>query len=84
NHSLDFFSDSPEMEAIEGLWLGGGGALVKGLKEKLSDMTGYPVTLLNPFKDIKIPKGIDAAYLESIAPIATIAVGLATRRLGDR
>ncbi|MBF0568801.1 MAG: type IV pilus assembly protein PilM [Nitrospirae bacterium] len=84
NHSLDFFSDSPEMEAIEGLWLGGGGALVKGLKEKLSDMTGYPVTLLNPFKDIKIPKGIDAAYLASIAPIATIAVGLATRRLGDR
>ncbi|MBF0553824.1 MAG: type IV pilus assembly protein PilM [Nitrospirae bacterium] len=84
NHSLDFFSDSPEMEAIEGLWLGGGGALVKGLKEKLSDMTGYPVSLLNPFKDIKIPKGIDAAYIESIAPIATIAVGLATRRLGDR
>ncbi|MBF0458149.1 MAG: type IV pilus assembly protein PilM [Nitrospirae bacterium] len=84
NHSLDFFSDSPEMEAIEGLWLGGGGALVRGLKDKLSDMTGYQVTLLNPFKNIKIPKGFDAAYIESIAPVATIAVGLATRRLGDR
>lgn len=84
NHSLDFFSDSPEMEAIEGLWLGGGGALVKGLKEKLSEMTGYPVSVINPFKEIKLPKGIDAGYIESIAPVATIAVGLATRRLGDR
>ncbi|KWT91577.1 type IV pilus assembly protein PilM [Candidatus Magnetominusculus xianensis] len=84
NHSLDFFSDSPEMEAIEGLWLGGGGAMVRGLKEKLSEMTGYPVTMLDPFKNIKIPKGIDADHIKFIAPIAAIAVGLATRRLGDR
>ncbi|MBF0320424.1 MAG: type IV pilus assembly protein PilM [Nitrospirae bacterium] len=84
NHSLEFFSDSPEMEPIEELMLGGGGALVKGFKEMLSERTGLPVTLLNPFKNIKIPKSFDAGYIESIAPIAAIAVGLALRRIGDR
>ncbi|MEO5356674.1 MAG: pilus assembly protein PilM [Nitrospirae bacterium YQR-1] len=82
--SLDYFSDSPEMEAIDEIMIGGGGSLVHGLKEGLSERTGYQVTHINPFKNMKIPKSFDLKQLDLIAPIAAVAVGLAIRKIGDR
>ncbi|MBF0343976.1 MAG: type IV pilus assembly protein PilM [Nitrospirae bacterium] len=82
--SLDYFSDTPEIGSIDDLMLGGGGALVKGFKELITERTGLPATLINPFKNIRIPKQLDARYVESVAPLLSVAVGLALRRVGDR
>jgi type IV pilus assembly protein PilM len=82
--TLEFFGDSPDMEPVEEIILCGGGALVAGLSDLLADKTGITVTIANPFKKIKIPKKFDPQYIESMAPIAASAVGLALRRVGDR
>jgi type IV pilus assembly protein PilM len=82
--TLEFFGDSPDMEPVEEIILCGGGALVLGLSDLLADKTGITVTVVNPFKNIKIPKKFDPQYIESAAPIAAAAVGLALRRIGDR
>ncbi|MBF0537835.1 MAG: type IV pilus assembly protein PilM [Nitrospirae bacterium] len=82
--SLDYFSDTPDIGNIDDLMIGGGGALVKGFKELITERTGLNVTLLNPFNKIKIPKQLDAKYVESVAPLVAVAVGLALRRVGDR
>ncbi|MBF0466134.1 MAG: type IV pilus assembly protein PilM [Nitrospirae bacterium] len=82
--SLDYFSDSPEMEAIDEIMTGGGGSLVYGFRDGLSERTGYHVTAANPFKNIKIPKSFDLRQLDAISSLALVAVGLSTRKIGDR
>ena len=39
---------------------------------------------MQPFKNIRIPKKFDLAYIEDVAPMAAVAAGLALRRPGDR
>jgi Tfp pilus assembly PilM family ATPase len=39
---------------------------------------------MQPFKNIKIPKKFDMTYLEEVAPVLSIAAGLALRRPADR
>ncbi|MBF0564640.1 MAG: type IV pilus assembly protein PilM [Nitrospirae bacterium] len=82
--ALDFFSDTPEIGSIDELMLGGGGALVKGFKDSIAARTGLEVALVNPFKNIRIPKHLEIPVLQSVAPIASVVVGLAVRRIGDR
>jgi len=40
--------------------------------------------IAEPFRNIKIPKKFDSAYIEQMGPMMAIAVGLALRRQGDR
>ncbi|KJR43961.1 type IV pilus assembly protein PilM [Candidatus Magnetoovum chiemensis] len=82
--SLDFFSDSPDIDSIDEIVVGGGGAMVKGFVDMLAERTGLSVSLVNPFSKISISKKLNESFVKSIAPIAGVAVGLALRRLGDR
>ncbi|KJU86314.1 type IV pilus assembly protein PilM [Candidatus Magnetobacterium bavaricum] len=82
--SLDYFSDTPDIGSIDELMLGGGGSMVKGFMKLIEDRTGLSVAMMNPFNKVKIPKQLDARYVESVAPLAAVAVGLAMRRVGDR
>ena len=44
-----------------------------------------PVEVMNPFRNIDIGSGrFDPAYLESISPMAAVAVGLALRYPADK
>lgn len=83
--TLDFFRQiSPSDEGLDRLYLTGGSAQVLHLKEALGERLNTQVELFNPFR--KIPaagRDISAELINEMAPTASVAVGLALRRVGD-
>lgn len=83
--SLDFYNSNAGDGKIAKVLLSGGCAKVAGLREAIGDRLGLPVEILNPFQKIKYnDKEFDPEYLQEIGPLVTVAVGLATRRQGDK
>jgi type IV pilus assembly protein PilM len=79
NRSLEYFH-----EEINEIVLSGGCALIKDFPRLLAEKIGVETKILQPFKNIKIPKKFDLAYIEEMSPIAAVAAGLALRRPGDK
>lgn len=79
NRSIEYFN-----EEINEVILSGGCALIKDFPKLLAEKIGIEVKVMNPFKNIKIPKRFDITYIEEIVPIAAVAAGLALRQPGDR
>lgn len=79
NRSLEYFH-----EDINEVVLSGGCALVKDFPKLLAEKIGVETKVLQPFKNIKIPKKFDMTYIEEVAPILAVAAGLALRRPADR
>jgi type IV pilus assembly protein PilM len=50
----------------------------------LAERINVNVSVVEPFRNIRIPGKMDTAYIEEMAPMAAVAVGLALRRFGDR
>jgi type IV pilus assembly protein PilM len=83
--SLDFYNSTATEGKISRVILCGGAAKTPLLAEAVSQRLGVTVEIMNPFQKIKCSdKDFDLAYLEEIAPLVTVAMGLATRRLGDK
>ena len=83
--SLDFYNSTAGEGKIARIYLSGGGAKVATLPEAISQKLGTPVEVINPFQKIKFnEKEIDPEFVQQIAPLVTVAVGLATRRPGDK
>jgi type IV pilus assembly protein PilM len=80
--TFDFFKATSTEERIDRIFLAGGSAKVPGLQQFFQDKFGAPTEILNPFKNVKLAN-IDADYLQEVAPVATVAVGLALRKVGD-
>jgi type IV pilus assembly protein PilM len=79
NRSLEYFH-----EDINEMILSGGCALIKDFPKLLAEKIGIEVKVMEPFKNIKIPKRFDITYIEEMVPVAAVAAGLALRRPGDR
>lgn len=79
NRSFEYFH-----EDVHEIILSGGCALIKDFPKYVADKTNIETKVLEPFKNIKIPKKFDVTYIEEMAPIAGVAAGLALRRFGDR
>jgi type IV pilus assembly protein PilM len=79
NRSLEYFH-----EDINEVVLSGGCALVKDFPKLLAEKIGVETKIVQPFKNIKIPKKFDMTYIEEVAPILAVAAGLALRRPADR
>lgn len=79
NRSLEYFH-----EDIHEIVLSGGSALIRDFPNLLAEKIRVETKLLQPFKNIKIPKHLDLAYIQEMAPMAAVAAGLALRRPGDR
>lgn len=79
NRSIEYFN-----EDINEVILSGGCALIKDFPKLLAEKIGIEVKVMNPFKNIKIPKRFDITYIEEIVPLAVVAAGLALRQPGDR
>ena len=74
--SLDFFAATN----ADRIYLSGGGAKIPALGRTIEEVLSIPVEIFNPFKNIDIAsRGFDEAYLENIAPLAAVSVGLALR-----
>ena len=79
--SFDFFRASTMDVAVDKLYLSGGCSLFGGIDRFFEEKLGVQVEIFNPFRNIKVPRKFDKDYIESIAPQAAVAIGLALRRL---
>ena len=83
--SLDFFLGGSHGSNVNKIYLCGGGAKVSGLANLMQEKTSIPVEMANPFKNlVSNPRHFDPERLKELAPYFGVAVGLATRRFGDR
>ncbi len=82
--SIEYFQTTALHEELSEILLSGGGALLSGLPQALAERAGVEVKVAEPFRNIIIPKRFDRAYIEEVAPLAAVAVGLALRRPLDR
>jgi len=83
--SLDFYNSTASEGKIGKAYLCGGAAKTHMLANAVSQRLGVPVEMLNPFQKVRYnEKDFDVEYLREIAPLMTVAMGLATRRLGDK
>ncbi|MDP2755032.1 MAG: type IV pilus assembly protein PilM [Nitrospirota bacterium] len=76
---LEYFN-----EDINEVILSGGCALIKDFPKLLAEKIGIEVKVMEPLKNIKIPKRFDITSIEEMMPMAVVAAGLALRRPGDR
>jgi type IV pilus assembly protein PilM len=83
--SLDFYNTNASEEKIKAIYLSGGGSKASNLIEAVSTRINLPVELLDPFHKVKYSeKDFDPEYLHEIGPLVVVAMGLATRRPGDK
>ena len=82
--TLDYFGTTAEHERIQRIHLSGGCALIPGLQEFLAGQWGIEVIRANPFKRVDVGTGTDASMVEKLAPLASVATGLAMRYPDDR
>lgn len=83
--SLDFYNSTAGEERISKVYLSGGGARTAHLVDAVQQRLALPVEILNPLAKIAVnEKEFDRSYLDEVAPVLAVAVGLATRRVGDK
>ena len=81
--TIDFFKNTTPGESITKMILAGGSSRVGHLRESLAERFGVPVEPLNPFTRVHAAKGLAPETLDEFSSSVSIAVGLASRRLGD-
>jgi len=82
--SMEFFLTSSEGERIHRVILAGGCSALAGLAERMQERLGTSVVLADPFQSITFdPNRLDPKYLQEIAPLMGVSVGLAIRKVGD-
>jgi len=84
--SMDFFWATFTDQHINKIYLSGGCSKSIELKRLIEDrVSDIPVEVLNPFAGIDCgEKAFDPEYLEYIAPLMAVGVGLALRWTGDK
>jgi type IV pilus assembly protein PilM len=82
--TLDFFKQiSGTDKPVDRLFLTGGTSQVIHLKESLAEKLATQVEMLNPFRRIPESREVNAELINEMMPTASVAVGLALRKLGD-
>lgn len=82
--TFDFYSATSSEGPVDELVLSGGCSLTPNLQQVLRDRFQVPVELMNPLRRIHYRESdFDSVWLDSIAPMLAVAVGLAVRRQGD-
>jgi type IV pilus assembly protein PilM len=83
--SLDFYNTTAGEGKINNIYISGGSAKIAKLFEAVGQRLGLPVEVMNPFRNVNYSdKEFNPEYLAEIGPLVTVAVGLATRRFGDK
>ena len=57
--------------------------MTPNLPEVLKERFNLAVEVMDPLRNIENKAGVDSEWLESIATRLAVAIGLATRKLGD-
>jgi type IV pilus assembly protein PilM len=83
--ALDFFYSTYPDDQITRIILSGGGANIAEFRQLLGAETSAHVEIINPFQNLTIDDdAFDSAYVQQIAPQATICMGLAIRKVDDK
>jgi len=82
--TFEFFRTGPDGGMIDNIVLSGGTASLENITDMFSSEFSIPVEVFNPFNRIEInPKKGDFDYINEIAPVFSVAVGLAIRATGE-
>ena len=74
-----------ESGAVSRIMLCGGAAMTPGVPEFLNRRFGVPAEIANPLSRISYDPGLFAGQdVMKVAPLLTVGIGLALRRLGDK
>ncbi|HRO66610.1 MAG TPA: type IV pilus assembly protein PilM, partial [Pseudobdellovibrionaceae bacterium] len=83
-NSFDFLSATTNGLAINRCMITGGSAGTTGLMDAVSRVTNLSYENFNPFLRIKVnAKRVPPEYMSQIAPLASVAMGLGMRQVGD-
>jgi len=82
--TFDFFSATSSEGSVDELVLSGGCALTPNLQQVLRERFEVAAELLNPCRRVHYKESdFDSGFLRTVAPMMCVAVGLATRKVGD-
>jgi type IV pilus assembly protein PilM len=78
--ALQYFFTSTPHHKVHYVMLAGGTATLPGLKERVTEMTGFASMVVNPFDNMKLGSAVRESKLRREAPSYLTACGLAMRR----
>jgi type IV pilus assembly protein PilM len=82
--AISFFWTAATDEPIGSVVLSGGPARMPGLARNLQERLQTSVEVADPFKRLRIDGKVDRRLIDECGPALAVAVGLATRRPGDK
>jgi type IV pilus assembly protein PilM len=83
--SIDFFLGANPAIIVSKIFICGGGARTARLSDIMQESTALAVEIANPLNGIACnTDDFEPGFIEEMAPYFGVAVGLATRSLGDR
>lgn len=83
--SLDFYSATAADDRIDRIIVSGGTAAIPSLVRVIERASGVPAEVVDPFRQISVnEQQFSTTRMKELAPIASIAVGLALRRTNER
>jgi type IV pilus assembly protein PilM len=78
--SFSYLRSSGEAEAVDKIFLSGGGARIAGLRSFLAEKLSVEIDLANPLRNVEWQEEILEADPIAIGPSLMVAIGLATRQ----
>jgi type IV pilus assembly protein PilM len=78
--ALQYFFTSTPHHKVHYVMLAGGTATLPGLKERVTDLTGFASMVVNPFEQMKLGSSVRENKVRREAPSYLTACGLAMRR----
>ncbi|WPU65536.1 type IV pilus assembly protein PilM [Peredibacter starrii] len=78
--NINFYISQGSAERVSHCFVTGGGSLLPGLLEKLTEVSGLPVERLDVFSAVKVDEKKIGHNLEQLAAISPVVIGLAMRK----
>ncbi|CAD5372589.1 Type IV pilus biogenesis protein PilM [Rubrivivax sp. A210] len=78
--ALQYFFTSTPHHKVHYVMLAGGTATLPGLKERVTDLTGFSSNVVNPFENMHLGSAVRESRVRREAPAYLTACGLAMRR----
>jgi type IV pilus assembly protein PilM len=78
--ALQYFFTSTPHHKVHYVMLAGGTATLPGLKDRVTDLTGFASSVVNPFEQMRLAQGLRENRVRREAPAYLTACGLAMRR----
>jgi type IV pilus assembly protein PilM len=78
--ALQYFFTSTPHHKVHYVMLAGGTATLPGLKDRVTELTGFASQVVNPFDRMKLGSAVRESSLRREAPSYLTACGLAMRR----